>query len=94
MIQLGQFAIENLAPIILAGFTVGVWVVAKGDWRWLFRIPPLIVAVVAILLAIFVKQTPEEAGYAGVIEPEGEPGAKAGHRRACANRSSPSSRIR
>lgn len=72
MIQLGQFAINNLAPVILAGFTVGVWVVAQGDWRWLFRIPPLITAVVAILLAIFVKQTPEAAGYRGVIQHEGE----------------------
>jgi OPA family glycerol-3-phosphate transporter-like MFS transporter len=69
MIQLGQFAINNLAPVILAGFTVGVWVVAKNDWHWLFRIPPLIVAVAAVLLAIFVKDTPEEAGYHGLIEP-------------------------
>lgn len=72
MIQLGQFAINNLAPIILAGFTVGMLVVAQGDWRWLFRIPPLITAAVAILLAIFVKQTPEEAGYPNVIEHAGE----------------------
>ena len=59
MIQLGQFAINNLAPIILAGFSVGTWVVAKGDWRWLFRIPPLIAATMAILLVLFVKETPE-----------------------------------
>jgi OPA family glycerol-3-phosphate transporter-like MFS transporter len=72
MIQLGQFGINNLAPIILAGFTIGAWIVAKGDWRWLFRIPPLITAFVAILLAIFVKQTPEDAGYRGVIQHEGE----------------------
>lgn len=71
MIQMGQFAINNLAPVILAGFTVGVWVVAKGDWHYLFRIPPLIVATAAILLAIFVKNTPEEAGYSGVIESAG-----------------------
>ncbi len=70
MIQLGQVAINNLAPVILAGFTVGTWVVARNDWHWLFRIPPLVVAIVAILLAIFVKETPEEAGYQGVIEPE------------------------
>ncbi|MBA2744326.1 MAG: MFS transporter [Chthoniobacterales bacterium] len=69
MIQMGQFAINNLAPVILAGFTVGVWVVAKGDWHYLFRIPPLIVAAAAVLLAIFVKNTPEEAGYQGLIEP-------------------------
>ena len=72
MIQLGQFAINNLAPIILAGFTVGMLVVAQGDWRWLFRIPPLITAAAAILLAIFVKQTPEEAGHPDVIEHAGE----------------------
>lgn len=77
MIQMGQFAINNLAPIILAGFTVGTWVVAKGDWRWLFRIPPLIVAVMALLLALIVKQTPEEAGYPDVIQDE-ESGEKAG----------------
>ena len=70
MIQMGQFAINNLAPVILAGFTVGAWVVAKGDWHWLFRIPPLIVAAVAILLIIFVKETPELAGYSNVIEHE------------------------
>ncbi|MEA3188241.1 MAG: transporter, family, glycerol-3-phosphate transporter [Chthoniobacter sp.] len=70
MIQSGQFAINNLAPLILAGFTIGAWVVAKGDWHWLFRIPPMIVGVAALLLAIFVKQTPEEAGYPDVIEDE------------------------
>jgi OPA family glycerol-3-phosphate transporter-like MFS transporter len=70
MIQLGQFAINNLAPIILAGFTVGIFVVAKDDWHWLFRIPPIFVAIVAILLVIFVKETPEEAGYSGLIEDE------------------------
>src|SRR5438477_5922542 len=45
MIQLGQVAINNLAPIILAGFTIGAWIVAKGDWRWLFRLPPIATAV-------------------------------------------------
>ncbi|MEP6956487.1 MAG: MFS transporter, partial [Chthoniobacterales bacterium] len=68
MIQMGQFAINNLAPVILAGFTVGAWMVAKNDWHYLFRIPPFIVAGAAILLALFVKNTPEEAGYHGLIE--------------------------
>lgn len=72
MIQLGQFGINNLAPIILAGFAVGTFVVAQGDWRWLFRIPPLITAFIAVLLAILVKPTPEAAGYSGVIEHAGE----------------------
>ncbi|MDQ6623167.1 MAG: MFS transporter [Verrucomicrobiota bacterium] len=70
MIQLGQFGINNLAPVILAGFTIGTWVVAKNDWHWLFRIPPVAVALVAVLLAIFVKNTPEEAGYRGVVQDE------------------------
>jgi OPA family glycerol-3-phosphate transporter-like MFS transporter len=70
MIQMGQFAINNLAPIILAGFTIGLWVVAKGDWHWLFRIPPLILGVVAVLLILFVKETPELAGYSNVVEHE------------------------
>lgn len=74
MIQLGQVAINNLAPVILAGFTVGIWIVAQGDWRWLFRIPPLITAFIAVLFVIFVKQTPEEAGYRGVVEHEGDAG--------------------
>src|SRR5947207_11846303 len=47
MIQLGQFAINNLSPVILAGFTVGMFVVARGDWLVLFRIPPPLVAFVA-----------------------------------------------
>ncbi|MFN2508764.1 MAG: MFS transporter [Chthoniobacterales bacterium] len=81
MIQMGQFAINNLAPVILAGFAVGTWVVARGEWRWLFRIPPLIVACVAVLLAIFVKETPEQAGYPGVVRDEGEPQESSGSAR-------------
>src|SRR6267378_3852543 len=70
MIQLGQVAINNLAPLILAGFTIGAWTVAKGDWRWLFRIPPLITAVCAIIMAFCAKETPEEAGWPGLIHDE------------------------
>src|SRR2546425_1629919 len=50
MIQLGQVSINSLAPLILAGFTIGTWTVAKGDWRWLFRIPPVITAVCAVFM--------------------------------------------
>jgi MFS transporter, OPA family, glycerol-3-phosphate transporter len=81
MIQLGQFAINNLAPVILAGFTIGIWTVAKDQWHWLFRIPPLFVAAVAVLLVIFVKETPEEAGYHELIEDEtGDTGCRTGLR--------------
>lgn len=71
MIQSGQVAINNLAPIILAGFTVGIWVVAEGDWRWLFRIPPLFTAAMAVAMAFIPKESPEEAGYPGVVKDEG-----------------------
>ena len=67
MIQSGQFMINNLAPFILAGFTIGTFAVSHGEWRWLFRIPPLFTAVMAILLVLIPKESPEEAGYPGVV---------------------------
>jgi len=70
MIQLGQVSIGVLAPWILAGFTIGTWTVAKGDWRWLFRIPPVITALCAIFMAFNAKETPEEAGWPGLIHDE------------------------
>jgi OPA family glycerol-3-phosphate transporter-like MFS transporter len=74
MIQLGQFAINNFAPILLGGFTIFAWTAAEGDWHWLFRIPPLFVAVAAILLAFIPKESPEEAGYPGVVHDEATEG--------------------
>ncbi len=70
MIQLGQMSISWLAPMILAGFTIGTLVVAQGEWRWLFRIPPFFTAAAAILLFFAVKPSPEEAGYPGAIQDE------------------------
>jgi len=74
MIQSGQFAINNLAPIILAGFTVGAFVVAKDDWRWLFRIPPIFTAITAVLVAFIPKESPEAAGYPGLIHDDNSDG--------------------
>lgn len=81
MIQFGQIAINKLAPIILAGFTIGMFTVAQGEWRWLFRIPPLFAAVMAILLVLIPKESPEAAGYPGVVtDGDGKPdsGVRAG----------------
>ena len=81
MIQSGQFVINNLAPFILAGFAIGTFVVAEGQWRWLFRIPPLFTAAVAVLLVLIPKESPEEAGYPGVVsEGDGnaDPSTRAG----------------
>jgi len=74
MIQLGQVAINYLAKIILAGFVIGVMVVPKDDWRWLFRIPTIFAAVMAVLVALIPKETPEQAGYPGCITDESEVG--------------------
>lgn len=70
MIQLGQVASSKLSPMILSGFSIGVLVVAKGDWRWLFIIPPMVTLVVAIFMSFAAKQTPDEAGYPGAIVDE------------------------
>ncbi|OQW95682.1 MAG: hypothetical protein BWK77_07060 [Verrucomicrobia bacterium A1] len=67
MIQSGQVMISKLAPVLLAGFTLSVFVVEPGRWRMLFIVPPIFVAIVAIVLAIFTAQSPEEAGYPGAI---------------------------
>ncbi len=70
MIQLGQVAISFLAPLILAGFTFFAFTVPSGEWRWLFRIPPLFTAVAAIFMYFAAKPTPDEAGFPGAIQDE------------------------
>jgi OPA family glycerol-3-phosphate transporter-like MFS transporter len=67
---MGAVAINNLAPIILAGFAIGAWTLGKGEWRWLFRLPPIMTAVMAVLVALIPKETPDEAGYPGQIHDE------------------------
>lgn len=70
MIQLGQVASSKLSPVILNGISLGFLVIAPGQWRWLFIVPPIIMLVALILMSILAKQTPEEAGYPGVIVDE------------------------
>jgi MFS transporter, OPA family, glycerol-3-phosphate transporter len=68
MINLGRFGIFRLGPALLAGFVLwGSLKVAPLHWRWLFWTPSIICAVVAVGMAIFVKETPEEAGFHNVI---------------------------
>jgi MFS transporter, OPA family, glycerol-3-phosphate transporter len=64
MINLGRFGIFKLGPALLAGFVfLGVMKIPPLHWRWLFWIPSLIAAFFAVGMAIFVKDTPEEAGF-------------------------------
>ncbi len=66
MINLGRFGIFTLGPALLSGFVfLGMWKVEPLHWRWLFWMPSLICAVVAVGMALTVKQTPEEAGFHG-----------------------------
>jgi len=64
MINLGRFGINQLGPMLLAGFLLfGAYRVAPLHWRWVFWTPSVICAVVACGMAVFVKETPEECGF-------------------------------
>ena len=70
MIQLGQVAGSKLSGIILNGISIGILVVSPGQWRWLFIIPPVVTFAVAIFMSCTAKQSPDDAGYPGVIVDE------------------------
>jgi MFS transporter, OPA family, glycerol-3-phosphate transporter len=75
MINLGRFGIFKFGPMLLAGFVfLGMWRVPPLHWRWLFWIPAGVAAIVAVLLAAFVKDTPEEAGFPNVYPHEKDHG--------------------
>ena len=67
MIQFGLISINALGPLLLAGCAIPlIFVVLRIPalhWRWLFWIPPCIVAVVTLLMYLVVRNNPEEAGY-------------------------------
>ncbi len=68
MINLGRFGIFKLGPALLAGFTIlGLVHVPPLHWRWLFWAPSILCALVAVVMALVVKETPEAAGFHGVI---------------------------
>jgi MFS transporter, OPA family, glycerol-3-phosphate transporter len=64
MINLGRFIINNLGAALLAGFLfLGLIRIPPLHWRWLFWVPAGIAIIVATLMAIFVKDTPEDANF-------------------------------
>lgn len=73
MIQLGQFTINKLAPALLGGFTIALWTMPGLHWKWLFWIPPMIAALVAVLVIVVVKETPESAGFGNAQPDEDAP---------------------
>jgi sugar phosphate permease len=70
MIQLGQVSISKLGPAILNGVSLGFIVFAEGNWRALFLLPPIFTAGAVLFMSLVAKQSPEEAGFPGVIEDE------------------------
>lgn len=73
MINLGRLLNNWVAPSLLAGFVfLGMWHVPPQHWRWLFWVPAGIATVAAIVLALVVKDTPEEAGFHGVHKHEAD----------------------
>jgi MFS transporter, OPA family, glycerol-3-phosphate transporter len=71
MINLGRFGIFKLGPALLAGFVfLGLWRVPPLHWRWLFWVPACVCGIVALCMALVVKQTPEEIGFPVVGEPD------------------------
>lgn len=73
VINLGRFGIFQLGPRLLGGFVIlGLLKVPPLHWRWLFWAPSILCGVVALGMAFVVKETPEEAGYPGVVTDEAE----------------------
>jgi OPA family glycerol-3-phosphate transporter-like MFS transporter len=73
MINLGRVVANKLLPALLAGFTfIGMWHVPPQHWRWLFWIPAIVASVVAVVLAMVVKDTPEECGYKNLFPGESD----------------------
>lgn len=63
MVQLGQVGSAQLSPLLLAGFSIGTFIVAENQWQWLFRVPPIMLAILMVCTAVFVKESPELAGF-------------------------------
>lgn len=75
MINLGAIGAGQLGGILATGMTITIiattLTIPKLDWRYMFFIPPVIVAVIVVLMNIFVKNNPEEAGFE--VEHDEEP---------------------
>jgi OPA family glycerol-3-phosphate transporter-like MFS transporter len=64
MINIGRFAANSLVPAIMGGVAIlGLIHVPPQHWRWAFWVPAVITAGVAVVMALVVKNSPEEAGF-------------------------------
>ncbi len=64
MINIGRLGIGLLAPALLGGFSL-FWImkIPPQHWRWTFFIPAAITALITLNFYIWVKNSPEEAGF-------------------------------
>jgi OPA family glycerol-3-phosphate transporter-like MFS transporter len=68
IINLGRLGIFTIGPALLGGVSIfGLVHIPPLHWRWLFWTPSLVCAALAVGMALTVKETPEEAGFPGVI---------------------------
>jgi OPA family glycerol-3-phosphate transporter-like MFS transporter len=75
-INVGRIGIFTLGPALMAGFTfIGMIHIPPQHWRWVFWTPSIICAVAAVGMALVAKDTPEEAGWVGVIADDSAQGA-------------------
>ncbi|MGE0481576.1 MAG: MFS transporter [Phycisphaerae bacterium] len=67
MIQLGAIGANQLAALLASGAIIPLVfysiTIPKLDWRYAFIIPPVIVALMVVLLNLLVKNHPEDAGH-------------------------------
>ncbi len=67
-INAGRIGIFTLGPALMAGVAFfGMMRIPPLHWRWVFWVPSVICLVVAVAMTLIVKETPEEAGWVGVI---------------------------
>jgi OPA family glycerol-3-phosphate transporter-like MFS transporter len=73
MINLGRMGINQFGGAILGGFVfLGLWQIPPLHWRWLFWIPAGVATIFALLMALVVKDTPEQAGFPGMYAGEAD----------------------
>jgi OPA family glycerol-3-phosphate transporter-like MFS transporter len=75
MINLGRFMNNTISPALLAGFVFFGHRVPPGSWQYLFFVPAGIIVIFTTLMLLFAENSPEEAGYAGVIPRETRDGS-------------------
>lgn len=78
MINLGRFINNTVTPFLLAGFTIWSYRLPPGHWQFAFFVPAVFITIVTSVMLLMVKNTPEEAGYAGAVPLEAIDGEGSG----------------